>query len=224
MVGGHAVDAEQLRQAAMTLSEVPKQALEQPLQAVEQSQILAADFGVAHGDRIGAYSASVHRLARWRGGSVSFEDDLARLKSRIADIGRENTDRMALIEKRAAKALEESLESGDKLRKESSEVIASFIERTRRANAAGGRATESTLADKVEKDGDFGFEEDEGENERRAGYTAADPLDPLSQRPVSPPLPSPIAPPVSEPPRSPGHGIVIGHIRLRKTSTPTRIG
>jgi hypothetical protein len=135
---------------------------------------------------------------------VSSEDDLARLKSRLADIGRENTDRMALIEKRAAKALEESLVSGDKLRKESSEVIASFIERTRRAKAAGGWATESTLADKVEKDGDFGFEEDEEENERRAGYTAADLVDPLPQRPVSPPLPSPIAPPVPESPRSPG--------------------
>jgi len=46
MAGGHAVDADQLQQAARVLNEVPKQALEQPLQAVEQSQIVAADFFV----------------------------------------------------------------------------------------------------------------------------------------------------------------------------------
>jgi hypothetical protein len=78
MVGGHAVDAEQLRQAATTLSEVPKQALEQPLQAVEQSQIVAADFGVAHGGRIGAYSASVHKLARCARSYLSASEDFAK--------------------------------------------------------------------------------------------------------------------------------------------------
>jgi hypothetical protein len=73
------------------------------------------------------------------------------------------------------------------------------------------RQEASNLADKVEKDGDFGFEEDEEENERRAGYTAADPRDPLSQRPVSPPFPSPIAPLVPEPPRSPGRHRLRAH-------------
>ncbi|HEV7977124.1 type VII secretion target [Amycolatopsis sp.] len=63
MAGGHAVDADQLQQAARVLNEVPKQALEQPLQAVGQSQIVAADFGVQHGDHADAFSAGVRKLA-----------------------------------------------------------------------------------------------------------------------------------------------------------------
>lgn len=109
---------------------------------------------------------------------MSSADDLVRLKSRLADIERENADRMSLIEKRAAKALEDSNEFGDKLRKESTEMLASLVERKKRANAAGGWATESAIADRVEKDGDFGFEDDDEENVRRAGFAMAEPVAP----------------------------------------------
>jgi hypothetical protein len=136
---------------------------------------------------------------------MSSAEDLARLKSGLADIERENADRLSLIDRRAAKSMEESKESGDRLRKETSAVVAGLKERNQRAKAAGGWATESSLADKVEDDGDFGFEEDEEENQRRAGYKTADPLDlplPTAQRQVPPP-PPPIAP-VPEPARPAG--------------------
>jgi hypothetical protein len=109
---------------------------------------------------------------------MSSEENLARLKSKLENIDRENTDRMSLLEKRAAKAWEESKESTAKLVQATGAVLVRLNERSRRATAAGGWATESALADKVEKDGDFGFEDDEAENERRAGYTAADPVAP----------------------------------------------
>jgi hypothetical protein len=137
---------------------------------------------------------------------MSSDEGLARLKSTLENIDRENTDRMSLIEKRAAKALEESKEATAKLVKTAGEVLTRLNERNQRARAAGGWATEAALADKVEDDGDFGFEDDEEENERRAGYKAADPLDsplPTSQRPIPPP-PLPVAPPPPEPTHTPG--------------------
>lgn len=118
---------------------------------------------------------------------MSSEDDLTRLKSRLENVERENAERMALIAKRAAKAMDEVRESTTKLVKATGDVLVRLNERTRRAQAAGGWATESTLAAEVEKDGDFGFEEDEEENERRAGYRSADPLDSLPHAPAPPP-------------------------------------
>jgi hypothetical protein len=136
---------------------------------------------------------------------MSSEESLARLKSTLENIDRENTDRMSLIEKRAAKALEESKEATAKLVKTAGDVLVRLNERNQRARAAGGWATESSLADKAENDDDFGFEEDEEENERRAGYKVADPLDvplPAAQRQVPPP-PAPVTPP-PEPARPAG--------------------
>jgi hypothetical protein len=78
MAGGQTVDADQLKQAAKALSEVPKQALDQPLRAVEQSPIVAADFGLAHGDRMSAYSASVHKLATCAGSYLTASEDFAK--------------------------------------------------------------------------------------------------------------------------------------------------
>lgn len=106
---------------------------------------------------------------------MSSADDLVRLRSRFAEIERENADRMSLIEKRSAKALEESKDVGDTLRKQSSAMVVSLVERKKRADAAGGWGTAAALGDQVEKDGDFGFEDDEAENERRAGFAAAKP-------------------------------------------------
>ncbi|WP_414935904.1 hypothetical protein [Amycolatopsis sp. cmx-11-51] len=123
------------------------------------------------------------------------EDDLARLRHKLAGLERENGDRMYLVDNRATKAIEETQAAGDKLKQETSAALAARLEQKRRAEAAGGWETESTLGDKAEDDGDFGFEEDEAENERRAGYRRAE-EPPISFRPTPasqapPPLPPP---------------------------------
>jgi len=125
---------------------------------------------------------------------VSSEDALAAMKSRLADLESENSARMALLDKRREEALAESKEKFDKQAKIQGGVIVRLQERNRKAKAAGGWATEATLAEKVEDDGDFGFEEDETENERRAGYRTAD-EPPVSFRPPAPPVPTPPPPP-----------------------------
>ncbi|WP_410577533.1 hypothetical protein [Amycolatopsis sp. lyj-108] len=125
------------------------------------------------------------------------EEDLARLRHKLAGLERENGDRMYLVDNRATKAIEETRAAGDKLKQETSAALTARLEQKKRAEAAGGWATESTLSEKVEDDGDFGFEEDEAENERRAGYRTAD-EPPIAYRPAPPvpPPPSPPPPPV----------------------------
>lgn len=131
---------------------------------------------------------------------MSSEDALAAMKSRLADLENENSARMALLDKRREEALAESKEKFDKQSKIQGGVIVRLQERNRKARAAGGWATESTVGDKVEDDGDFGFEEDKAENERRAGYRAAD-EPPVAYRPT--PVPAPQAPPPPPPPPVP---------------------
>ncbi|MBE1581583.1 hypothetical protein ACFORH_22525 [Amycolatopsis roodepoortensis] len=127
------------------------------------------------------------------------EEDLAGLRHKLAGLERENGDRMYLVDNRAAKAIEETKAAGDQLKQETGAALAARSEQKRRAEAAGGWETESTLSEKVEDDGDFGFEEDEAENERRAGYrTAEEP--PIAYRP---PAPSVSASPQPPPPPAP---------------------
>ncbi|AGM03301.1 hypothetical protein [Amycolatopsis keratiniphila] len=122
------------------------------------------------------------------------EEDLATLRHKLAGLERENGDRMYLVDNRAAKAIEETRTAGDQLKQETAAALAARSEQKRRAEAAGGWATESTLSEKVEDDGDFGFEEDEAENERRAGYRTAEEA-PVAYRPPVPPAPAPPPPP-----------------------------
>lgn len=137
------------------------------------------------------------------------EEDLARLRQKLAGLERENGDRMYLVDNRAAKALEDSKAVADKLKQETSQTMAALLEQQRRTEAAGGWATESTVGDKTEDDGDFGFEEDEAESERRAGYRAAD-EPPVVHRPPEPPVappPTPSSPPAPAPaPEAPSAG------------------
>lgn len=121
------------------------------------------------------------------------EEDLATLRHKLAGLERENGDRMYLVDNRAAKTIEETRTAGDQLKQETSAALAARSEQKRRAEAAGGWATESTLSEKVEDDGDFGFEEDEAENERRAGYRTAE-EQPVAFRPPAPPAPTPPPP------------------------------
>ncbi|MFD9895214.1 hypothetical protein ACFWY9_38235, partial [Amycolatopsis sp. NPDC059027] len=127
----------------------------------------------------------------------------------LAGLERENGDRMYLVEQRAAKAVEESREAGDKLRRETDEALTKLLEQKRRAEAAGGWVTESTVGDKAEDENDFGFEEDEAENERRAGYRAADA--PPAAHPAAPPPPPPPSPPAVPP--APAAGRAAGRHR-----------
>ncbi len=122
------------------------------------------------------------------------EDALAAMKSRLANLESENSARMALLDKRREEALAEAKEKFDKQSKIQGGVIVRLQERNRKAKAAGGWATESTLSEKVEDDGDFGFEEDEAENERRAGYRTAEEA-PVAYRPPASPAPTPPPPP-----------------------------
>ncbi|MEU8412814.1 hypothetical protein AB0C24_08510 [Amycolatopsis japonica] len=121
------------------------------------------------------------------------EDALAAMKSKLANLESENSARMALLDKRREEALAEAKEKFDKQSKIQGGVIVRLQERNRKAKAAGGWATESTLSEKVEDDGDFGFEEDEAENERRAGYRTAE-EQPVAFRPPAPPAPTPPPP------------------------------
>lgn len=126
---------------------------------------------------------------------MSSEDALAAMKNKLAGLESENSARMALLDKRREEALAECKEKTDKQAKIQGGVIVRLQERNRKAKAAGGWATESTVGDKVEDDGDFGFEEDEAENERRAGYRTAD--EPVAAH--RPPVPTPPAPPPPPP-------------------------
>lgn len=126
------------------------------------------------------------------------EEDLATLRHKLAGLERENGDRMYLVDNRAAKAVEETRTAGDQLKQETAAALTARSEQKRRAEAAGGWATESTLSEKVEDDGDFGFEEDEAENERRAGYRTAE-EQPIAYRPPAPSVPAPTPPPPPAP-------------------------
>jgi hypothetical protein len=134
---------------------------------------------------------------------VSSEDALAALKNKLAGLESENSARMALLDKRREEAAAESKEKLEKQAKIQGEVFVRLQERNRRAKAAGGWVTESTVGDKNEDDTQFGFEEDEEEKDRRAGYRPADehPL-PASYRASAPPPPvQPPPAPVPEPGR-----------------------
>ena len=63
MAGGHKVDTEALTSAAKAVSETPRNALQQPLAAVKDVQLTAADFGEAHGGNFDSYHSGVLRLA-----------------------------------------------------------------------------------------------------------------------------------------------------------------
>ncbi|MEV6902029.1 hypothetical protein [Amycolatopsis sp. NPDC051372] len=63
MAGGHKVDTEALTRAAKAVSEMPRNTLQQPLAAVKDVQIVAADFGEAHGTNFSPYHSGVLRLA-----------------------------------------------------------------------------------------------------------------------------------------------------------------
>jgi hypothetical protein len=135
---------------------------------------------------------------------MSSEDALAAMRAKLSTLEAENTARAALLDRSRGEAVAESKEKLDKQGKIQGEVFARLQERNRRAKAAGGWVTESTVGEKPGDESDFGFEEDDAENDRRAGYrAAAEPEPAFGGRPA--PLPKVEAPPAPQsPPPVPG--------------------
>jgi hypothetical protein len=78
VAGGHLVETDGLAAAANVLNEVPRQALDAHLRAVEDVQIIAADFGRAHGACSTAYTEGVLKLAACAKSYLTAAEELAK--------------------------------------------------------------------------------------------------------------------------------------------------
>jgi len=126
---------------------------------------------------------------------MSSGDALAAMRAKLDSLEAENGARSALLDRNRSEAVAESKEKLDKQGRVQGEVFVRLQERNRRAKAAGGWQTEATTGEKESDEVSFGFEDDEAENERRAGYSPAE--EPALPRPSTPPPPPP--PPVAPP-------------------------
>ena len=82
---GHKVDPAQLNEAAKVLQDLPKQACEGPIGAVEQR-------GPAHGDCFNGYSASIQRLAKCARSYLAASDEFGRKLAASKDFYQSNED------------------------------------------------------------------------------------------------------------------------------------
>ncbi|WP_116041396.1 hypothetical protein [Amycolatopsis palatopharyngis] len=113
--------------------------------------------------------------------------NLQQLRSRLGSIDRENTERLALIEKRATRAAQESKDSTQRLATNANEVLTQLNERAQRIRSAGGWATESSTANSAIAENDFGFDEEEHAPAQPENAPVTRPL------PLAPP-PAPVQP------------------------------
>ncbi|SFB31582.1 hypothetical protein SAMN05216266_10881 [Amycolatopsis marina] len=130
-------------------------------------------------------------------------ENLQQLRSRLGSIGRENSERLALIEQRAAKAAKESKDTTQRLATDTDEVLARLSERAQRVKNAGGWATEGSVAKSTVEENDFGFDEDDQAREPQPDAAPA-------TRPL-PPVPP--TPPVVAPPMAPARAASVRHVR-----------
>jgi hypothetical protein len=93
--------------------------------------------------------------------SVDSAEGLQRLRDKLGVIDRENTERFALIDKRAGKATQESRDTTARLASNADEVLNRLNERAQRIKNAGGWATGSSVATSAADEDEFGFEEDD---------------------------------------------------------------
>ncbi|MDT8909685.1 hypothetical protein [Amycolatopsis sp. PS_44_ISF1] len=122
---------------------------------------------------------------------MSSEDALAAMRAKLSSLEAENTARSALLDRSREEAVAQSREKLEKQGKIQGAVFVRLQERNRRAKAAGGWATESTVGEKPGTERSFGFEDDDAGKDRRTGYRA--PAEP-GDRPAPPktePLPVP---------------------------------
>ncbi|WP_414935906.1 type VII secretion target [Amycolatopsis sp. cmx-11-51] len=89
---GHKVDPAQLNEAAKVLRDLPKQACEGPIGAVEQSNVSSGSFGPAHGDCFTGYSTSMRRLAECARSYVAASDEFGRKLAASKDLYQSNED------------------------------------------------------------------------------------------------------------------------------------
>ncbi|WP_033291219.1 hypothetical protein [Amycolatopsis jejuensis] len=102
------------------------------------------------------------------------EDLAAGFRSKLADIERENSERLALIGSRVTKELDAGKEASDKQLRTVGEVIVRVQENARRAQKAGGWVMESTVGDKADGEVNFVFDDEEAGTER-AEHPAPEP-------------------------------------------------
>jgi hypothetical protein len=89
---GHKVDPAQLNEAAKVLQDLPKQACEGPIGAVEQINLNAGSFGPAHGDCFTGYSAGIQRLAKCARSYLAASDEFGRKLAASKDLYQSNED------------------------------------------------------------------------------------------------------------------------------------
>lgn len=97
------------------------------------------------------------------------EDALAAMRAKLASLEAENTARSGLLDRSRAEAVAESKEKLDKQSRVQGEVFVRLQERSRRAKAAGGWATESTVGEKPSGEMKFGFDDEDAAHSSSRG-------------------------------------------------------
>ncbi len=97
------------------------------------------------------------------------EGGLAGFRKRVTEIGRENADRMALIDRRSARQAEDAKSGNEKQMKHVSAVAVRLNERNRRIKDAGGWDVEA------DKDADAVFAFGQMDDDEEADQAAAPP-------------------------------------------------
>ncbi|MBB4686417.1 hypothetical protein [Amycolatopsis jiangsuensis] len=113
---------------------------------------------------------------------MSTDDALGAMRAKLASLEAENAARSGLLDRSRAEAVAESKEKLDKQARVQGEVFVRLQERNRRAKAAGGWATESTVGDRDHGEMEFGFD-DESAGDPEADRTANRPAPPAAGRP-----------------------------------------
>lgn len=92
---GHKVDPAQLNEAAKVLRELPRQACEGPIAAVEQITLTGDSFGPAHKGCLTGYSEGIQRLAKSARSYLAASDEFGRKLAASKDLYQSNEDETA---------------------------------------------------------------------------------------------------------------------------------
>ncbi|MFD9895489.1 type VII secretion target [Amycolatopsis sp. NPDC059027] len=92
---GHKVDPAQLNEAAKALEDLPKQACEQPIVAVEQIVLTPDSFGPAHKDCFKGYSENIQKLAKCARSYLTASDEFGRKLAASKNLYQSNEDETA---------------------------------------------------------------------------------------------------------------------------------
>ncbi|RJQ76966.1 hypothetical protein [Amycolatopsis panacis] len=109
------------------------------------------------------------------------EDALAAMRAKLASLEAESTARSGLLDRSRAEAMAESKEKLDKQARVQGEVFVRLQERSRRAKAAGGWATESTVGERPSGEMEFGFDDEDSAHSNSPGSHARHATQPAKQ-------------------------------------------